>query len=119
METVPAFLEAEQLGGIDHSQASVGIMVGDAVVIADIDVRVASIASFAPDPLVGEVAVDELPPTGRCEVVHIGEVVMDHALDVGEAAPRLAIVVGLVGRQRFARHVDRDVKHVGAEDISV
>ena len=43
----------------------------------------------------------------------------DDALDVGEAAPRLAIVVGLVGRQRFARHVDGDVKHVGAEDISV
>ena len=58
-------------------------MVGDAVVIADIDVRVASIASFAPDPLVGEVAVDELPLVERCEVVHIGEVVMDHALDVG------------------------------------
>ena len=53
-------------------------MVGGAGVIADIDVRVASIASFAPDPFVGEVAVDELPPTGRCEVVHIGEVVMDH-----------------------------------------
>ena len=34
----------------------------------------------------------------------------DVASDVGEATPRLAVVVGLVGLQRFARHVDWDVK---------
>ena len=39
-------------------------------------------------------------------------------LDVGEATPRRAsVVVVLVGIQRFARHVDRDVDGDGLENI--